>query len=566
MESIEKILLKQGKITQTQIDEATSMPNSGKSRGRQLVEMGFVSEDEFLKIASEKMNIPVIKIPDIPEKNIPNLEGKLQIKFLKEFNIFPVEIKDNLLTVAMADPCNTYVIDDLALTLGLEVEINLARETEINGAIEKHYGSGASAMDQIVGGMAKEEMEVMAGRAEDDPDNLKDMASEAPVIKLVNLIVSRAIEEKASDVHIEPFEGNLLVRYRVDGILHSEESPPKQLQDAIISRIKIMAKLNIAERRLPQDGRIRMKIMGKDIDLRVSTLPTLYGESIVLRILDRGTIVFSLEKIGFPTEALEQFSKIIKMPYGMLLVTGPTGSGKTSTLYAGMSKINSPDKKIITIEDPVEYQLHGVNQIHVKSQIGLTFASGLRSIVRQDPDVIMVGEIRDPETADIAIQAALTGHMVFSTVHTNDSAGAITRLLDMGVENFLISSSLLGVLAQRLVRVLCTNCREAYKPDDKLLKEMNVKDSNGIDFIYKGTGCPECSFTGYRGRIGIFELLVVRDEIRKLILEKTSANIIKEEARNGGMITLREDGWEKVKAGITTVSEIYRVTLEEEVN
>ncbi len=563
-ESIEEILLREGKVSEKQIEEAFSMPSGGNSRGKQLVEMGFVSEDDFLNLTSQRMNISLIKIPDIPEEEIPNLEEKLQAKFLKEFKIFPVKLEGNNLTVAMADPYNTEALDDLSLALGFDIEICLSRETEINDAIEKHYGTGASAMEQIVGGMADEEMEVMGGGdIEDDPDNLKDIASEAPVIKLVNLIVSRAIKKGASDVHIEPFEGTLVVRDRVDGILHNEEPPPKQLQSAIISRIKIMAKLNIAERRLPQDGRIRLKIMGKDIDLRVSTLTTLYGESIVMRILDRGTIVFSLEKIGFPKKAVEEFSKIITMPYGMLLVTGPTGSGKTTTLYAALSKINSPEKKIITIEDPVEYQLRGVNQIHVKSSIGLTFASGLRSIVRQDPDVIMIGEIRDAETADVAIQAALTGHMVFSTVHTNDSAGAVTRLLDMGIENFLISSSLLAVLAQRLVRVICSHCREPYKPDEKLLKEMMSYDDKEVDVIYKSVGCPECNSTGYKGRVGIFEFLIVQDEIRALILDKVSSNIIKDAARRNGMATLREDGWKKVKAGITTVSEIYRVTLEE---
>ncbi|MBI5184420.1 MAG: type II secretion system ATPase GspE [Nitrospinae bacterium] len=566
LESMEEILLKEGKVSQKQIEEAVSLPARGGSRGKQLVELGFVSEDDFLGIASKRMGLPFIKIPDVPEESIPNLGEKLQAKYLKEFKIFPLNLQDNALTIAAADPFDAFVADDLSLTLGYEIKVCLAREAEITEAIEKFYGTGASAMQQIVGDMAEGEIEVMGKEEEENLDSLKDMASEAPVIKLVNLIVSRAIKEGASDVHIEPFEGSLVVRYRVDGILHNEESPPKQFQAAVISRIKIMAKLNIAERRLPQDGRIRLKILGKDIDLRVSTLPTLYGESVVMRILDRGTIVFSLEKIGFPPKELAGFSKIITMPYGMFLVTGPTGSGKTTTLYAALTKINSPDKKIITIEDPVEYQLHGVNQIHVKSSIGLTFANGLRSIVRQDPDVIMVGEIRDSETADVAIQAALTGHMVFSTVHTNDSAGAVTRLLDMGIENYLISSSLLGVLAQRLVRIICRNCREPYRPDEKLLKEIMAGGSEGVDVIYKSVGCPECNNTGYKGRVGIFEFLVVNDEIRKLILEKSSANIIKEAARRGGgMSTLREDGWKKVRAGTTTVSEIYRVTLEEDV-
>jgi len=563
-ESIEEILIREGKISEKQVQEARVLPTRGRSRLKQLVQLGFISEDDFLDAVSRQMNIPLWKISDLPPEELPDLGKKIQSGFLKEFNLLPLRLEDDCLTVAVSDPFHTYAIDDLSLALGYEIQICLAREGEIHDAIEKYYGDGASTMEQIVGGMAEEEMVVMGGREEDDPDSLKDMASEAPVIKLVNLILSRAIREGASDVHIEPFEDNMVVRYRIDGILHNQESPPKQLQAAVISRIKIMAKLNIAERRLPQDGRIRIRIVGKDIDLRVSTLPTLYGESVVMRILDRETIVVSLKKTGFPPGVLEDFTRTIAMPYGMLLVTGPTGSGKTTTLYGALSKINSPEKKIITIEDPVEYQLYGVNQIHVKASIGLSFASGLRSIVRQDPDVIMVGEIRDAETADVAIQAALTGHMVFSTVHTNDAAGAVTRLLDMGIENFLISSSLLGVLAQRLVRVLCKKCRKPYKPAGKLLQEMNAHGDRGAEVIYESVGCPECNFTGYKGRVGVFEFLLVNETIRRLILEKSSSNIIKEAARRHGMITLREDGWEKVKAGLTTVSEIYRVTLEED--
>src|SRR5438132_1143506 len=377
----------------------------------------------------------------------------------------------------------------------------------------------------------------------------------------VNLLISRAVEQRASDIHIEPFENELKVRYRIDGVLHDVEAPARRLQAAIVSRIKIMAKLNIAERRLPQDGRIKLRLMGREIDLRVSTLPTLYGESVVLRILDRSSIVVTLGSLGFPEDTLAQFDRLITKPYGMILVTGPTGSGKTTTLYGALDKINSPDKKLITIEDPVEYQLFGVNQIHVKPQIGLTFANGLRSIVRQDPDVIMVGEIRDAETAEIAIQAALTGHLVFSTLHTNDAAGAVSRLLEMGVEDYLLASSLLGVLAQRLVRKVCEKCRRSAEITPTVQRELG--GDGAAAEIYEGTGCEACAQTGYRGRSGIFELLLVNEVIRPLILKRSSADMLKDAAVQQGMRTLREDGWHKVRTGVTTVAEVVRVTQEE---
>jgi len=414
-------------------------------------------------------------------------------------------------------------------------------------------------MNRMVDGIQDDDLHGL-DTLDDSTEHIRDMASEAPVIKLVNHIISQAIETRASDIHLEPFEEDLSLRYRIDGILHPMEPPPKRLSSAITTRIKIMSKLDISERRLPQDGRIKLKILGKDIDMRVSTLPTLYGESVVMRILDRDNLVLDLSQMGFPEKELRLIEGLIKKPYGKFLVTGPTGSGKTTTLYAGLSKINTPDKKIITIEDPVEYQMRGINQIHVKSQIGLNFADGLRSIVRQDPDVIMIGEIRDPETADIAIQAALTGHLVFSTVHTNDAAGAVTRLLDMGIENFLISSALLGVLAQRLVRVICPDCKEEATLTPTLEAEMGLLHKEKVK-VYSGKGCKACSNTGFRGRCGIYELLVVDDSIRELILKKSTAQTICDQARKMGMRTLREDGWDKVVKGITTVEEILRVTL-----
>jgi len=394
---------------------------------------------------------------------------------------------------------------------------------------------------------------------------LKDLASEAPVIRLVNLLISKAIESRASDIHIEPFEKDLKVRYRIDGILHDVESPPKKLNAAIISRVKIMSRLNIAERRLPQDGRIKLKVLGRDIDLRVSTLPTLYGESVVMRILDKSNAgLYDINRLGFPADSLAAFESLIRRPHGIFLVTGPTGSGKTTTLYSGLSAINLPDKKIITIEDPVEYQIEGVNQIHVNTQIGLTFGAGLRHIVRQDPDVIMVGEIRDLETAEIAIRAALTGHLVFSTLHTNDAPSAISRLTDMGAEDYLIASSVLGILAQRLVRVICPHCRTEIHPMAAMLREVGFPQEGGEeDRFYEGRGCAECSNTGFIGRIGIYELMMVNDDIRKLTVEKCDAGQIRKKALENGMRSLRDDGWLKVKHGITSLAEVIRVTQEE---
>ena len=399
----------------------------------------------------------------------------------------------------------------------------------------------------------------------EDIEQLKDLASEAPVIRLVNLIISKAIEGRASDIHIEPFEKDLKVRYRIDGILYDVESPPKKLKAAIISRVKIMAKLNIAERRLPQDGRIKLKVLGKDIDLRVSTLPTMYGESVVMRILDKSNSdLYDIRRLGFPADSLSDLEALIRRPHGILLVTGPTGSGKTTTLYSALDTINLPDKKIITIEDPVEYQMDGVNQIQVNPQIGLTFATGLRHIVRQDPDVIMVGEIRDLETAEIAIRAALTGHLVFSTLHTNDAPSAITRLVDMGAEDYLIASSLLGVLAQRLVRVICPHCRVEVFPVSEMLDEIGYRRGNGHDphRFFEGRGCERCANTGFIGRVGIYELMLVNDELRKLTVGKADSGQIRKKALESGMRSLRDDGWLKVRQGMTTVSEVLRVTQE----
>lgn len=493
----------------------------------------------------------------------PVVIDNLSIKFMKQSRFVPLGLVDNTLKIAMADPDDFNTVDALKLAYGMDIEVYEGSGEDIFETIERLYGAGSQSLETIIEEAGKDIYEIdMTGS--DDVDHLRDLASEAPIIRLVNRLILNAVEIRASDIHFEPFEHEFVVRYRIDGILHEVDSPPHRLHAAIISRVKIMAKLDIAERRLPQDGRIKLKISDKEIDFRVSTVPTVYGESLVMRILDRDTLVLDLEKLGFPEQILKKYHELISQPYGMILVTGPTGSGKTSTLYTTLAKINSPEFKIITLEDPVEYQLNGINQIQVNPKIGLKFTSGLRAIVRQDPDIILVGEIRDKETADIAIQSALTGHLLFSTLHTNDSCGAISRLLDMGVENFLLSSTLLGVLAQRLVRVICPFCKEQTLPEERLIKSMGIdKDQADRLSFYQGKGCEECRHTGFRGRIAIFEFLLIDEEIRKEIINRSSTETIKKTALKKGLFTLRQDGWEKVKLGQTTISEVLRVTLEE---
>jgi len=556
--TLEQLLIEQGRITQDDLRKVKRLQQErGERLERLLLDLGFISEEDLLPLLSAYLGVETIHRRDFPTAPLPL--GSLNLKFLKHAKVLPLAQTNGTLTVAMSDPADYYTIQGLELATGLQIEPRLARERDVLEALETIYG-GENAAGGASAETADTELEVFSDD-EEDVNHLRDLASEAPVIRFVNLLISRAVEQRASDIHIEPFENELKVRYRIDGVLHDVEAPARRLQAAIVSRVKIMSKLNIAERRLPQDGRIKLRLMGREIDLRVSTLPTLYGESVVLRILDRSSIVVTLGSLGFPEDTLAQFDRLIMKPYGMILVTGPTGSGKTTTLYGALDKINSPDKKLITIEDPVEYQLFGVNQIHVKPQIGLTFANGLRSIVRQDPDVIMVGEIRDAETAEIAIQAALTGHLVFSTLHTNDAAGAVSRLLEMGVEDYLLASSLLGVLAQRLVRKVCEKCRRSAEITPTVQRELG--GDGAAAEIYEGTGCEACAQTGYRGRSGIFELLLVNEVIRPLILKRSSADMLKDAGVQQGMRTLREDGWHKVRTGVTTVAEVVRVTQEE---
>jgi general secretion pathway protein E len=540
---------------------ASNEPSEEVPVEERLLVAGLLTEDNLRSNLEKFYGVPFATRDDFPQE--PFLVNNLSVHFMKESKFVPVRLVDGELTVIMKNPLDFYTIDAIRLAVGCRIRPLAGKETEILWAIEQNYGVGNTSMEKIIEDIDR----APESQAEDEEnvDHLRDMASEGPVIRLVNLIITRAIETRASDIHFEPFEDTFRVRYRIDGVLHDVESPPKRLQAAIVSRVKIMAKLNIAERRLPQDGRIMLRVRGKEIDFRVSTVPTIHGESIVLRILDKGSIVLDIDKIGFQADMLKEFKELIQRPHGIILVTGPTGSGKTTTLYCALEKINSPDKKIITVEDPVEYQLRGINQIQVKPSIGLTFANSLRSIVRQDPDVILIGEIRDGETAEIAIHSALTGHLVLSTLHTNDAPSAITRLIDMGMEDYLLSSTIAGILAQRLVRVACPNCREPFTPDPAIMKEMKLDDSDlkGLK-ISQVKGCETCAYTGYWGRLGIFEFLRITDEIQGLILGKKDSNVIKEAARRQGMRTLREDGWLKVKQGSTTIHEVLRVTQEEE--
>ena len=556
-------LIESGAISKESLEKVVPSNGSGGSLSMEglLVTSGVMTEKELMSSVEQFYGVPMATPSDFPQE--PLLLNNLSIQFMKEARFIPARLTDNELTVIMGNPLDFYTLDAIRLATGHETRALYGKEDGILLAIEQYYGSGLTSMEKIIEDI--ESGSTYQGEDEESIDHLRDMASEGPVIRLVNLIITRAIETRASDIHFEPFEDLFRVRYRIDGVLHDVESMPKKLQAAMISRVKIMAKLNIAERRLPQDGRIMLRVKGKEIDFRVSTVPTIHGESIVLRILDKGSIVLDVEKLGFPRDTLQGFRELIERPHGIILVTGPTGSGKTTTLYCALEKINSPEKKIITVEDPVEYQLKGINQIQVKPAIGLTFANALRSIVRQDPDVILIGEIRDAETAEIAIQSALTGHLVLSTLHTNDAPSAITRLIDMGMEDYLLSSTIIGILAQRLVRIACPFCRKPYSPDPVILKEMKL-DRQRLDSlnIFEVKGCEKCSNTGFWGRAGIFEFLEITDSIRRLILEKKDSTIIKEVARKNGMRTLREDGWLKVKRGMTTISEVLRMTHEEE--
>ena len=552
-----EILVADGVTTPEMIARALErMRTSGERIGEALVALGALSQEDVLKAVALQRDLPYLFRGEFPSP-LPIIKN-LSPKYLRQYVVCPLTVEGSVLTVATADPLNPILLDELRQSTGLEIKVVVSTPEAILEAIDRTHDGTATPLQRIVEGMEEEG----GGEGEEDVNHLRDMAFEAPVIRLVNLLVENAIAVEASDIHIEPFEDTLRVRYRIDGILFDQESPPRRLRDAVTSRIKLMAEMNIAERRLPQDGRIRVALHGRRVDIRVSTMPTVHGESIVMRLLDRSSVFLPLERLGFSADTLKRFEALIVRPHGIILVTGPTGSGKTTTLYAALDKINSPDRKIITVEDPVEYQLKGVNQIPVKPKIGLTFASGLRHIVRQDPDVILVGEIRDLETVEIAIQASLTGHLVFSTLHTNDAPGAITRLQDMGAEPYLISSVLEAVLAQRLVRRICEACRIPDTPSAADLEALDIRPDAGMQ-LYRGRGCDECRGTGYRGRTAIYELFPITEDVRSLILRRATSREIRRQAIEAGMTTLRDDGWAKACDGLTTIEEILRVTQED---
>jgi general secretion pathway protein E len=521
-----------------------------------LVKLGLCSELDVADAFVESGHFEKVTPDQYPlEMQLPET---VSLRFLKNYHIIGLKHTNDAMTVAMMDPEDQFTINGLRLATGKPIIAKVGLLSEIDAALDVQYGEDKSKMDKLIADSATDDL------GEEDLAHLKDLASEAPVIKMVNLIMQRAIETKASDIHIEPFEQSLKIRLRIDGVLQEIDAPNVKSTAAVISRIKIMAKLNIAERRLPQDGRIKVQMIGKELDLRVSTIPTMHGESVVIRLLDKENTVLDFAALGFAGRHLQQFIDVLSLPHGIILITGPTGSGKSTTMYAALKQLNTPERKIITVEDPVEYQMEGINQIQAKPQIGLTFASALRSIVRQDPDVIMIGEMRDLETARIAVQSALTGHLVLSTLHTNDAAGGITRLLDMGLEEYLLTSTVNGILAQRLVRKLCPSCKKGAIASPEIVKDLRLQRfaPNGEIVLYQPIGCSACSNTGYRGRLAIIEFLPMTDPIRKLIMAHEEAGAIQKLAITEGMQTLYENGLVKVIEGITTLEEVMRVTSE----
>ncbi len=547
-------LVEGDKLSEIDLSRALKVAESTNERlSSVLVKLGMVSEKDLAQAMADHYDYPLLALSDYPEES--DLEQlPFSERFCREQRVLPLSQDDKAIEIVMFDPSNDTVKQALQLKLGLRLDISVGLSSDIDSVFERLYGNIKSKTNTTDD----------AWIDPDDIEHLKDMASEAPVVRIVNVMIQRAVDMRASDIHIEPFENILKVRYRVDGVMQEIDPPPFRLAPAVVSRLKIMAKLNIAERRLPQDGRIQLKVQGKEIDLRVSTVPTMHGESVVMRILDKGGVVFSFDKLGFLPEMLARYQSVLAHPHGILLVTGPTGSGKSTTLYTSLLSLNTPERKILTVEDPVEYQLAGINQIQVKPQIELTFSRALRAIVRQDPDIIMIGEMRDLETASIAVQSALTGHMVLSTLHTNDAASSVTRLLDMGMDDYLLASTINGILAQRLVRVLCPHCKEAETPLPEVIEELKLERfSQGKPIqLWKPIGCEQCGGIGYHGRLAIMEFLVMSDGIRRLVLKRADSGEIQKQAESEGMKTMFEDGLAKAVAGLTTVEEVLRVTQE----
>jgi len=550
-------LVAAGKVEVADLERALELKKDrSEPIGSILVRLGLVAESDVVELVSRQLGITVVSKEEFPFE--PVQPDHFSVNFLKFHQVVPLGVRGGELELAMANPLDKYVINAVEMTSGMRVKPRIAMPSELEDAIERLYGSGRSAMDQIVA-----DLNQPANRAEsEDIEHLKDLASEAPVIRLVNLLIERAVDAGASDIHIEPFDNHLKVRYRIDGLLQEMEAPPPRMSAAVISRFKIMARLDIAERRLPQDGRIQLRSQGREIDLRLSTVPTMHGESVVIRLLRKDADALDYHQLGFSDALLSQFMGMLRQPNGILLVTGPTGSGKTTTLYSALRTLNEPTRKILTVEDPVEYELEGVNQLQVKPQIGLDFARALRALVRQDPDVIMIGEMRDLETARIAVQSAMTGHLVLSTLHTNDALSSINRLLDMGVEGYLVTSTVIGIVAQRLVRQLCPHCRERYELLPEMARELQIpmaQDGEAIK-LYRAVGCEQCKGSGYRGRTAILEVLPITDELRSMVLRHAELRDMNAAARAGGMRPMYEDGLDKAIAGITSLEEVLRVT------
>jgi general secretion pathway protein E len=555
---IGELLMQRANLDQQMLSRALKLQNeNGERLGQLLVQLGMVSERDLADALGDQLSLEVLRADGYPDTS--PVDERLTPEFLRNAKVVPVAVEAEGVRVAMADPLDRFALEALSMALGRDIVPVVGTAADIESAIARFYGDGVGSMAEIV--------DQYAGDQDADADDiqaLRDLASEAPVIRLVNLVMAKALELRASDIHIEPFENRLAVRYRVDGVLRDGEAPPVRSTAAVISRIKVLAKLNIAERRLPQDGRIKLRIEGREIDMRISTVPTLHGESVVMRILDKGSVPLDFETLGFEGNTRAALDRMLGEPHGIILVTGPTGSGKTTTLYAALDALNTSDQKILTVEDPVEYQLEGVNQIQVRPHIGLTFANALRSILRQDPDVIMVGEMRDLETAKIAVQAALTGHKVFSTLHTNDAASSITRLLDMGVEDYLVTSTVTGVVAQRLVRTLCPHCREAYRSVPELAAELGLAELSGEECpeLYRPGGCAACEHTGFRGRTSILEVMVMDEVLGREVLARADASQLRRVSRERGGASMRVDGLRKALAGVTTLDEVERATRE----
>lgn len=570
--SLADSLVFEGLITVEQLKHVQSeSTRTGEAFHKVLKRLGFVDESRFRSFVSAKYNVPEVEITHQVIK--PEVLKLIPEPLVRKFQVLPLRKIGKRLVVAVSDPLNLNMLDQLRIKTGFDVEPMLATDSELRSAIEQYYGT-KSAMSEVVQTLREETRVLEKREATKREAKREEITTEgAPIIKLVQSMIEQAAREGVSDIHIAPEKDRVVVRYRIDGVLRDVDQYPTDSHAAVVSRVKVMSNLDISESRIPQDGRVEVEMGGQQVDLRISVMPTIHGENLVLRLLNLQSAFLSLEELGMSKNDLSKFREMIAKPYGILLITGPTGSGKTTTLYAALSQMNSPDKNIVTIEDPVEYQLPRIRQIQVNPKVNLTFANGLRSILRQDPDVIMVGEIRDKETAEIAIQAALTGHLVLSTLHTNNAASSITRLLDMGVEPFLVSSTVTGVIAQRLVRRICTQCREAFKPDRNLIEQLKWAGEDkrtGSDaaamheppLLYRGKGCLGCKKSGYRGRIGIFEYLVPNDQVRSLVLKKASSAEIEAHAVRSGMKTLRRDGLEKIISGVTTVEEVLRVTQE----